>query len=284
MTAPSLKQDDAAKPLLVLFLSGADEPDAAISEIASRFAEATLVRVALHEELEASLADHPPADASVPVIGIGHSIAADRVLASAIDGSHPMSHVVLMHPRLASDAASPTDLTGIRFLITAGATDPETPPDQVGALVDRLDTAGATTSIAWTRGGADITSEEREQVEAFLDDIRASLVDPAALPVRRIDEGAKGRYVVEAPGNAVAEMTYSRANEGLIIIDHTEVPDVFRGTGTGLRLLNALIADARADGIKIIPLCPYAAAQFKRHPEWSDLLETNVRVKAKPPA
>ena len=32
------------------------------------------------------------------------------------------------------------------------------------------------------------------------------------------------------------------------------------------------LEDARAAGKKIIPLCPFAAAQFRRHPEWSDLL------------
>lgn len=285
MTASAPTQDDPAKPLIAVYLSGADDADAVTADIASRFLEAMLVRVAPDEQLDALMGGAlPAASAQVPVIGIGHGVSADRALASALRSPAPMSHVVLMHPRLATETAATSDLAKVRFLITAGATDPETPPDRVGALVDQLDAAGATTSIAWTRGAADITNEEREQVASFLDDIRAGLVDPATLPVQRIDEGAKGRYVIEAPGNAVAEMTYSRANEGLIIIDHTEVPNVFRGSGTGLRLLNALIADARAGSIKIIPLCPYAAAQFKRHPEWSDLLETKVRVKAKPPA
>ncbi|MCR9123889.1 MAG: N-acetyltransferase [Phyllobacteriaceae bacterium] len=94
-------------------------------------------------------------------------------------------------------------------------------------------------------------------------------------------EGPKGRYFIEAPGGITAEMTFSRASDTLIIIDHTEVPDIFRGTGTGLRLVETLIADARTSGTKIIPLCPFAAAQFKRHPEWGDVLETKVRMKPK---
>jgi predicted GNAT family acetyltransferase len=32
------------------------------------------------------------------------------------------------------------------------------------------------------------------------------------------------------------------------------------------------IADARASGLKVRPECSYAVIQFKRHPEWSDLL------------
>ncbi len=86
------------------------------------------------------------------------------------------------------------------------------------------------------------------------------------------DEGeTKGRYVVRL-GADVAEMTFSRAGEALIIIDHTEVPDAFRGKSVGVKLVTRAVEDARAEGRKILPLCPFAAAQFRRHPEWHDVL------------
>ncbi|KAA2316240.1 N-acetyltransferase [Pseudooceanicola sediminis] len=81
----------------------------------------------------------------------------------------------------------------------------------------------------------------------------------------------KGSYSYRADG-AVAEMTYSRAGANLIIIDHTEVPDAFRGQGVGVALVTRAVSDARLRGHKILPLCPFAAAQFRRHPEWSDVL------------
>ena len=88
-----------------------------------------------------------------------------------------------------------------------------------------------------------------------------------------IEEGpSKGRYFYRADG-AEAEMTYSRAGEKLIIIDHTEVPATFRGQGVGQALVARAVADARAAGKHILPLCPFAAAQFRRHPEWRDLLQ-----------
>ena len=31
------------------------------------------------------------------------------------------------------------------------------------------------------------------------------------------------------------------------------------------------VEDARAEGFKIIPLCPYVNAQRRKHPEWADL-------------
>lgn len=87
------------------------------------------------------------------------------------------------------------------------------------------------------------------------------------------ETGSKGRYLHRGDGGATAEMTFSKAGEHLLIIDHTEVPDAFRGQGVGLKLVERAVADARTSGKKIIPLCPFAAAQFKRHPEWADVLK-----------
>ena len=49
------------------------------------------------------------------------------------------------------------------------------------------------------------------------------------------DNGAKGRYVLRGPDGAEAEMTFTRVGEHQLIIDHTGVPDAFRGQGVGLR-------------------------------------------------
>jgi uncharacterized protein len=87
--------------------------------------------------------------------------------------------------------------------------------------------------------------------------------------VTREQGETKGRYVIRKDG-AVAELTYSITSPTLIIADHTGVPDAFRGTGAGLALVEAMIADARAEGFKIMPLCPFVNAQRKKHPEWAD--------------
>ena len=81
--------------------------------------------------------------------------------------------------------------------------------------------------------------------------------------------GTKGRYVLRENG-AEAELTYSVTSPTLVIADHTGVPDSFRGTGAGLALVQALVADARAKGFRIMPLCPFVNAQRKKHPEWAD--------------
>ncbi len=103
----------------------------------------------------------------------------------------------------------------------------------------------------------------------------AEAVKPAATncdeTVEREDGPSKGRYRLVISG-VEAEMTYSRAGERLIIIDHTEVPAALRGRKVGERLVRQAIEDARRDGVAIMPLCPFAKAQIGRHPEWQDVL------------
>ena len=84
--------------------------------------------------------------------------------------------------------------------------------------------------------------------------------------------GTRGRYVIRKAGDE-AELTYSITTPRLIIADHTGVPDSFRGTGAGLALVERLVADARAEGVRIVPLCPFVNAQRKRHPEWADVFQ-----------
>ena len=93
------------------------------------------------------------------------------------------------------------------------------------------------------------------------------------LPIELEDKGGKGRYVVRGPDGAEAEMTFTRVGDSQIIIDHPGVPDAFRGQGVGARLVARAVEDARSAGKTILPLCPFAAAQFRRHPEWADVLK-----------
>ena len=91
------------------------------------------------------------------------------------------------------------------------------------------------------------------------------------MDVKREDGPTGGRYLVTIEGHT-AEMTYSKAGGTRIIIDHTGVPDALRGKGAGQALVKQAVEDARAAGIKIIPLCPFAKAQIGKHPEWQDVL------------
>jgi predicted GNAT family acetyltransferase len=83
---------------------------------------------------------------------------------------------------------------------------------------------------------------------------------------------ARGEYRASIPGSkAIGRLTWvARGNAR--IADHTLVPPEIGGRGVAAALVDALVADAREGGFRIVPACSYVDAQFRRHPEWSDLL------------
>ena len=89
--------------------------------------------------------------------------------------------------------------------------------------------------------------------------------------VLKQDSPSKGAWVIERDGKRLAEMTYSMAGDK-IIIDHTDVSDALRGTGTGGKLVAAAVEWARANGKKILPLCPFAKSVFDKTADYSDVL------------
>jgi predicted GNAT family acetyltransferase len=98
-----------------------------------------------------------------------------------------------------------------------------------------------------------------------------SIMGTADITITREATDSRGRYVARIAGHAeTAELTFSIASPALVIADHTGVPDAFRGMGVGLALVERLVADARENGFKVMPLCPFVNAQRKRHPEWAD--------------
>lgn len=93
--------------------------------------------------------------------------------------------------------------------------------------------------------------------------------------ITRTDTETKARYVATADGvEGEGELTISKVSATLIIADHTGVPDSMRGLGVAGALVARLIADARAAGQRIVPLCPFVRAQAMRHrDEWADVIQ-----------
>ena len=94
---------------------------------------------------------------------------------------------------------------------------------------------------------------------------------PDDLRIEASETGGRGRYAAAVEGGA-AELTYSRPDPHLIVIDHTYVPRPSRGRGVAEALVRRAVADARASDTKIVALCPFAASVFRRHGELRDVL------------
>lgn len=91
------------------------------------------------------------------------------------------------------------------------------------------------------------------------------------LTITRTDHGDRGEYRAHLAGSDhVGRLTWVQ-HDGVRAAEHTIVPPAIGGRGVAGELVRALISDAREQGFKIDPVCSYVAAQFVRHPEWSDL-------------
>jgi predicted GNAT family acetyltransferase len=58
-----------------------------------------------------------------------------------------------------------------------------------------------------------------------------------------------------------------------VVLHHTEVPPAHGGRGIAAGLVQAALAWAREQGLKVQPRCSYVAAYMQRHPDTLDLLD-----------
>jgi hypothetical protein len=71
----------------------------------------------------------------------------------------------------------------------------------------------------------------------------------------------------------VAGVIQYATEPGTVVLVHTEVSPTVEGEGLGSRLVSGALDDIRARGLEVVPLCPFAAAYIRRHPEYADLVE-----------
>lgn len=95
----------------------------------------------------------------------------------------------------------------------------------------------------------------------------------ASVSIRKELSPKGGRYVATLEGiEGEAELTFAQRGPALISADHTFAPDSMRGTGAALALVQHMIADAREHRFKVVAICPYVKAQYRKHPDWRDVM------------
>ena len=82
----------------------------------------------------------------------------------------------------------------------------------------------------------------------------------------KLDKSGKGAFVIEEDGQQIAEMAFGISGTNLTVF-HTEVAERLKGQGIAPRLLEKMVEYARHENLKVIALCQYVNAQFKRHPD-----------------
>jgi uncharacterized protein len=88
------------------------------------------------------------------------------------------------------------------------------------------------------------------------------------------DIAALHRYELVVDG-LTAWVSYTR-KPGVITFIHTEVSKGLSGKGIGSRLARHVLDAARAEGLHVVPMCPFIAAWMKKHPEYDDLVVSGI--------
>ena len=77
-------------------------------------------------------------------------------------------------------------------------------------------------------------------------------------------------------GRRIGLLAYHR-HKNRIALTHTEVTPACEGRGFGSRLASAALDDARAQGLAVVPLCPFITWYIDRHPQYRDLVAPEHR-------
>ncbi|MGD8867512.1 MAG: GNAT family N-acetyltransferase [Gemmatimonadales bacterium] len=86
-----------------------------------------------------------------------------------------------------------------------------------------------------------------------------------------VHETDKDRFAVYFEGET-AVLEY-RLSEDEVIYTHTGVPSALEGRGIGSLLARTGLDWARAEGLRVVPVCSFVAGYIKRHPEYAELTE-----------
>ena len=85
-----------------------------------------------------------------------------------------------------------------------------------------------------------------------------------------VNNRAHHRYELTVDGHLAA--TYYAISDGVITFIHTEVPPELGGKGVASRLIRGALDQVRADGLKVIPQCPFVKAFIEKNANYQDLL------------
>jgi len=81
---------------------------------------------------------------------------------------------------------------------------------------------------------------------------------------------ARHRFELDVDGGQA--FAFYRLADGVMTFTHTEVPAALRGRGLGSEMMGAVLANVRAQKLKVVPACPFVADYIRRHQELQDLL------------
>jgi predicted GNAT family acetyltransferase len=92
------------------------------------------------------------------------------------------------------------------------------------------------------------------------------------IEIRKNESGLKGFFGAFDGDTEAGRISYIYAGKTRMILDHTEVNELYNGQGIGKKILMKIVDFARANKIEIIPLCPFAKSVFDKTESIRDVL------------
>lgn len=91
------------------------------------------------------------------------------------------------------------------------------------------------------------------------------------------DNRGQSLYEISVDGKVAGSLSYQRG-KGEIALIHTEVDPAFEGQGLGSKLIKGVLDAARADGLSVLPFCPFVRGYIGKHDEYLDLVPESRRA------
>jgi predicted GNAT family acetyltransferase len=92
-----------------------------------------------------------------------------------------------------------------------------------------------------------------------------------------VDDAAARRYRLLFDGIEVGFIDVDPVGTDSLLFKHTEVHPQHSGRGYGAELVRGGLERARMQGKSVIPICPYALAFVRQHPEYHELVHADLR-------
>ncbi|MBZ9750259.1 N-acetyltransferase [Deinococcus sp. HMF7620] len=93
--------------------------------------------------------------------------------------------------------------------------------------------------------------------------------------VRRNDDTQ--RYELLRGEQVLGYAEFRPAGEGAVMLPHTVIEEGHEGEGLGSQLARFALDDVRAQGKRVVPMCPFIAGYIRKHPEYTDLVHPQQR-------
>lgn len=87
-----------------------------------------------------------------------------------------------------------------------------------------------------------------------------------------INNLSEGQFEARLGEDAAGFIAYRMQRDNVYVMLHTEVRAEYEGQGVAHKLVHDALELVKAEGSRIVPLCPYVQSYLRRHPEYEELV------------